>query len=83
MQIYDKITEEINEYCEANKIEDVNGFIALCLLSGFNIHRYGTSPSDNLKREKGEKVTKTEKPVEKKTKVRVIKREKTDGNKDK
>lgn len=48
------IEREIKEYCKVNGINDVAGFITQCLLRGFNIFRYGNSPSDNKKRESGE-----------------------------
>lgn len=41
------IEREIKEYCKVNGINDVAGFITQCLLRGFNIFRYGNSPSDN------------------------------------
>ena len=48
------IEREIKEYCKVNGINNVAGFITQCLLRGFNIFRYGNSPSDNKKRESGE-----------------------------
>ena len=46
--------KEIKEYCKLNGINDVAGFITQCILMGFNTFRYGTSPTDNIKRENGE-----------------------------
>ena len=48
------VEKEIKEYCELNDINDVPGFITQCMLRGFNIFKFGTSPGDNIKREKGE-----------------------------
>ena len=48
------LEKEIKEYCKLNGINDVAGFITQCILRGFNTFRYGTSPSDNIKRENGE-----------------------------
>ena len=47
------LEKEIKEYCKLNGINDVAGFITQCILSGFNTFRYGTSPTDNIKRENG------------------------------
>ena len=48
------LEKEIKEYCKLNGINDVAGFITQCILSGFNTFRYGTSTTDNIKRENGE-----------------------------
>ena len=48
------IEKDIKEYCIANNINDVSGFITQCMLRGFNIFRYGLSPGDNIKRQNGE-----------------------------
>jgi hypothetical protein len=48
------IEKEIKEYCDINNIKDVAGFITQCLLTGFNVQKYGVSPSDNIKRENEE-----------------------------
>ena len=48
------LEKEIKEYCKLNGINDVAGFITQCILRGFNTFRYGTSPTDNIKRENGE-----------------------------
>lgn len=49
-----KLYSEIMEYCELNNIKNVDKFVNDCLLSGFNIVRYGNSPFDNIKRQNGE-----------------------------
>lgn len=49
-----QLEKEIKEYCNLNGITDIPGFITQCLLKGFNIFRYGTSPADNVKRQRGE-----------------------------
>ena len=49
-----QLEKEIKEYCKLNGINDVAGFITQCILMGFNTFRYGTSPTDNIKRENGE-----------------------------
>ena len=48
------LEKEIKEYCELNGINDIPGFITQCMLRGFNIFKYGTSPGDNIKRQNGE-----------------------------
>jgi len=48
------IEEEIGEFCKLNGIEDIQGFTNKCLVDGFNIRRYGTSPMDNVRRQNGE-----------------------------
>ena len=48
------LEKEIKEYCKLNGINDVAGFITQCILMGFKTFRYGTSPTDNIKRENGE-----------------------------
>ena len=50
---FDKLKGEIEDYCVLNNISDVDGFINKCLLNGFNIERYGLSPSDNVKKQNG------------------------------
>ena len=44
----------MREYCSLNEISDVAGFMTQCMLTGFNIIKYGSSPVDNVKRESGE-----------------------------
>lgn len=70
------IEKEIKEYCSLNNINDVAGFITQCLLQGFNIYRYGYTPSDNVKREKNEVETKpvNREKKEPEKKVKVVKR---------
>ena len=46
------LEKEMKEYCRLNGITDVAGFITQCMLNGFNIVKYGTSPADNIKRER-------------------------------
>ena len=46
-----KLGMDITEYCEMNNIEDVGEFALSCLFNGLNIEKYGSSPSDNIKRE--------------------------------
>ena len=46
-----KLDSEIIEYCRLNKIDDISEFCYKCMLNGFNIARYGISPSDNIKRQ--------------------------------
>ena len=45
------ILVKIKSYCELNGIEDISGFVNKCIMQGFNIVRYGISPSDNSNRE--------------------------------
>lgn len=47
----DKLYNEIKEYCNLNGIDDIEAFSYKCLLDGFNIVRYGMSPSDNIKKQ--------------------------------
>ena len=74
------LEKEIKEYCKLNGINDVAGFITQCILRGINTFRYGTSPSDNIKRENGEIESKPtnrerkEKQPEVKNKIEVKKR---------
>ena len=49
----DKIIGEIRQYCEYNNISDIELFLSKCLMTGFNIERYGLSPNDNFNRERG------------------------------
>lgn len=51
-----KLDKEILEYCKLNGISDVELFTNQCLLNGFNIIRYGTSPKDNIERQNGKVV---------------------------
>lgn len=45
------LCKAIAEYCEVNKIDDVNAFANRCATQGFNIAKYGLSPVDNIERE--------------------------------
>ena len=45
------LEKQIRQYCEYNEIEDVNAFANRCLSQGFNIVKFGVSPSDNKERE--------------------------------
>ena len=49
--IKDKILKELKEYCKLNDIEDVNDFVNKCVIKGFTIAKFGTSPMDNINRE--------------------------------
>jgi hypothetical protein len=66
------LEKEIKEYCDINEIKDIAGFMTQCLLTGFNIQKYGISPGDNIKRESGDM------QINKENKS---KKEKTDSNK--
>ena len=46
-----KLSMGITEYCKLNGIDDVNGFALSCLINGFNIDMFGSSPADNIDRE--------------------------------
>lgn len=45
------LEKQIRQYCEINEIEDINAFANRCLSQGFNIIKYGVSPTDNKERE--------------------------------
>jgi hypothetical protein len=45
------LEKQIRQYCELNEIEDINAFANRCLSQGFNIVKFGVSPSDNKERE--------------------------------
>lgn len=51
MEIKEKILKDIRLYCSINGIDDVEGFMERCLVQGFNIVRFGTSPMDNIARQ--------------------------------
>lgn len=61
------LEKEIKEYCQLNGIKDSSKFITQCMLIGFNISKYGTSPGDNIRRQNGINDTKEEdiKPIKK------------------
>lgn len=49
--IQNKLLDEIKEFCQLNKIDDVDSFINKILRNGFNIEKYGNKPSiikDNI-----------------------------------
>lgn len=41
MEIENKIISEIEQYCAANNIEDVDKFVIKIITNGFNIEKYG------------------------------------------
>lgn len=45
------LEKQLRQYCELNEIKDINAFANRCLLQGFNIIKFGTSPKDNVERE--------------------------------
>lgn len=51
IQIKDNIERQLERYCSMNGIDDVSEFANRCLLHGFAIIRFGSSPNDNRKRE--------------------------------
>ena len=51
IEIDNKLTSKIEEYCHISGIEDINNFALNCLKEGFNITMFGVSPIDNKKRE--------------------------------
>ena len=51
IEIDNKLTSKIEEYCHINGIEDINNFALNCLKERFNITMFGVSPIDNKKRE--------------------------------
>jgi hypothetical protein len=42
----------IEDYCKSNSIEDVNAFANRCAMQGLSILKFGSSPQDNIQREK-------------------------------
>ena len=67
IEINPSLHKSILEYCKMNLIKDVDSFIVRCMTNGFNILRFGISPTDNMKREKeGIKDFKPEKKTRKK-----------------
>lgn len=55
------LCRQIEEYCKANNIEDINAFANRCATQGFTIVKFGLSPKDNIEREtKGIKDIKNE-----------------------
>ena len=52
IELTKKIEDSLKEYCSLNNIEDIEKFSIDCLIQGFNILKYGTSPLDNIRRSK-------------------------------
>lgn len=46
------LEKSIKDYCQINNIDDIDSFSKRCLQQGFNIVKFGTSPLDNIQREK-------------------------------
>jgi pentatricopeptide repeat protein len=69
MKISSKILEEIEQYCKANDIEDVEVFVNKMLRNGFNIEKYGEKPPWFQEKPKEEKIVEefVEKLVENQT----------------
>lgn len=40
-----KLVEEIRQYCEFNKITDIDSFMVLLLRTGFTVIKYGEKPT--------------------------------------
>jgi hypothetical protein len=65
-----EIITNILEYCKINDIKDSDEIINKCLITGFNILKYGTSPIENMKKANKkkmispEKISKEEKDIE-------------------
>lgn len=59
-KISTRLKEKIRDYCVANGISNVSQFAESCLEQGFNIMKYGVSPTDNMKREARGNSTKLE-----------------------
>ena len=74
IEIDNKLTSKIEEYCHINGIEDIHNFALSCLKEGFNITMFGVSPMDNKKRETDGVITQniidTEPTEETKTEVK-------------
>lgn len=47
MELPKKLTDEIWEYCRANGITDIDGFITKMTRDGFTVERYGFKPEIN------------------------------------
>ncbi len=41
-------SEDINLFCKTNEIDDINGFVTLCLRKGYYIEKYGLLNQGNL-----------------------------------
>lgn len=51
MQVPDKLKNEIWDYCRANDITDVEGFMVRLLERGFSVEKYGEAPGEENKEE--------------------------------
>jgi len=51
IEIPRSLDNDIMSFVRLNKIEDINGFLTICLRNGFNIVKYGISPQDNFNKE--------------------------------
>jgi hypothetical protein len=71
MDIPQKILDEIWEYCRANKITDVDGFIIKMFKQGFTVEKFGATPSERVIEKEVEKIV--EVPIEVIKEVEVIK----------
>jgi len=74
MKISKELKREIWEFCHANDITNVEGFIETMVKQGFNIEKYGTSPFDITKQPEvieKEVIKEVEKIVEKRVEVPV------------
>jgi len=47
INISDKLEKDVNAYCKANDINDIDAFIVSCFKQGFDIARYGIKPFAN------------------------------------
>jgi hypothetical protein len=57
MEIPTKLKKEIDEFCKANSIEDIDQFIIKVLRRGFSIEKFGISPVlDQLAENLGENI---------------------------
>jgi hypothetical protein len=62
----DRLRNSVNEYCEINKIDNIDEFIYSCFIQGFNIKKYGISPlklSDNSDKKEENNTKFTEKEI--------------------
>ena len=85
MEIPSKLQKEINEYCKANNIDDVNTFMLKILIQGFNIEKYGLKPN-SIKNEPKyvplQSPTPVEKPKTKRVTKKTVKEEPIEQKKD-
>lgn len=47
INISDKLEKDVNAYCKANDINDIDTFVMSCFKQGFDIARYGIKPFAN------------------------------------